>query len=44
MTFNRKDYGMNGGIPFVRISDRVDVGIDLKVKSRELARPLTLSQ
>ena len=32
MTFNRKDYGMNGGIPFVRISDRVDVAIDRKVR------------
>jgi polyisoprenoid-binding protein YceI len=32
MTFNRKDYGMNGGIPFVRISDHVDVTIDLKAK------------
>lgn len=32
MVFNRKDYGMNGGIPFVRISDHVDVAIDLKVR------------
>lgn len=32
MSFNRKDYGMNGGIPFVRISDRVEVAVDLKVK------------
>ena len=32
MSFNRKDYGMNGGIPFVRISDHVEVAIDLKVK------------
>jgi polyisoprenoid-binding protein YceI len=32
MTFNRKDYGMNGGIPFVRISDHVDVTLDLKVR------------
>jgi polyisoprenoid-binding protein YceI len=41
MTFNRKDYGMNGGIPFVRISDHVDVAIDLKVK-RISGPPLTL--
>ena len=32
MTFNRKDYGMNGGIPFVQIGDHVDVTIHLKVK------------
>ena len=31
MSFNRKDYGMNGGIPLVRISDHVDVTVDLKV-------------
>ena len=43
MSFNRKDYGMNGGIPFVRISDHVDVAIDLKV-NRVSGPPLTLSQ
>jgi polyisoprenoid-binding protein YceI len=32
MTFNRKDHGMNGGIPFVSIGDHVDVTIDMKVK------------
>jgi polyisoprenoid-binding protein YceI len=32
MTFNRKDYGMNGGIPFVQIGDHVDVTLNLKVK------------
>jgi polyisoprenoid-binding protein YceI len=32
MTFNRKDYGMKGGIPFVSIGDHVDVTIDMKVK------------
>jgi len=41
MTFNRKDYGMNGGIPFVRISDHVDVAIDLKV-NRVGGPPLAL--
>ena len=25
MVFNRKDYGMNKGIPFIKIADRVDV-------------------
>jgi polyisoprenoid-binding protein YceI len=32
MSFNRKDYGMNGGVPLVRIGDHVDVTVDLKVK------------
>jgi polyisoprenoid-binding protein YceI len=32
MAFDRKDYGMNKGIPLVKIADRVEVMIDLKVK------------
>ena len=32
MTFNRKDFGMNKGIPFVKISDHVDVSVNLKVR------------
>jgi polyisoprenoid-binding protein YceI len=32
MAFNRKDYGVNGDIPFVRIADRVEVSVDLTVK------------
>ena len=32
MAFDRKDYGMNSGIPFIRIADRVEVTVDLKVK------------
>jgi len=32
MEFNRKDYGVNGSIPLVRIADRVQVKVDLKVK------------
>jgi polyisoprenoid-binding protein YceI len=32
MTFDRKDYGMNKGIPLVKIADRVEVMVDLKVK------------
>ena len=31
MAFNRKDYGINGQIPLVRIADEVDVTMDLKV-------------
>jgi polyisoprenoid-binding protein YceI len=29
LVFNRKDYGMNKGIPFVRIADHVDVNFHL---------------
>lgn len=32
MAFDRKDYGMNKGIPFVTIADRVEVVVDLKGK------------
>jgi polyisoprenoid-binding protein YceI len=32
MAFDRKDYGMNGSIPFVTIADRVEVDLNLKVK------------
>jgi polyisoprenoid-binding protein YceI len=32
MAFDRKDYGMNGGIPFIRIPNRVEVTVDLKGK------------
>jgi len=30
MAFNRKDYGMTKGIPFVKIADRVEVSVNLK--------------
>ena len=32
MAFDRKDYGMNKGIPFIKIADRVEVTVDLKGK------------
>jgi polyisoprenoid-binding protein YceI len=32
MAFDRKDYGMTKGIPFVTIADRVEVTVDLKGK------------
>jgi polyisoprenoid-binding protein YceI len=32
MVFNRKDYGMNKGIPFIKIADHVDVSFHLKAK------------
>jgi polyisoprenoid-binding protein YceI len=32
MAFDRKDYGMNSGIPFIKIADRVEVNVALKAK------------
>jgi len=29
MAFDRKEYGMNSGIPFIRIADRVEVDVNL---------------
>jgi hypothetical protein len=43
MAFDRRDFGMNGGIPFVRIADRVEVTIDLKAK-RVSGAPLVYKQ
>ena len=31
MAFDRKDYGMNSGIPFIKIADRVEVDVALLV-------------
>jgi polyisoprenoid-binding protein YceI len=43
MVFNRKDYGMNKGIPFIRIADHVDVNFHLKEK-RVSGPPLAFKQ
>ena len=43
MVFDRKDYGMNKGIPFVKIGDSVDVTVDLKGK-RVSGPPLVFKQ
>ena len=32
MAFDRKQYGMNSGIPFIKIADRVAVNVDLTAK------------
>jgi polyisoprenoid-binding protein YceI len=32
MVFNRKEYGMNKGIPFISIADHVEINIHLKTK------------
>jgi len=43
MAFDRKDYGMNSGIPFIKIADRVEVNVDLKAK-RIGGPPVVLKQ
>jgi polyisoprenoid-binding protein YceI len=43
MAFDRKEFGMNSGIPFIKVADRVEVTVDLKVK-RTSGPPLTLKQ
>jgi polyisoprenoid-binding protein YceI len=44
MAFDRKDYGMNSGIPFIKIADRVEVIVDLKgTESADLRLPLSKS-
>ncbi len=43
MAFDRKDYGMNSGIPFIKVADRVEVTVDLTVK-RVSGPPLVLKQ
>jgi polyisoprenoid-binding protein YceI len=39
--FDRKDYGMNSGIPFIKIANRVEVNVDLK-GNRVSGPPLVL--
>jgi len=41
MAFDRKDYEMNSGIPFVKIADRVEVTVNLKAQ-RISGPPVTL--
>jgi polyisoprenoid-binding protein YceI len=43
MAFDRKEFGMNSGIPFIRIADRVEVSVDLKGK-RVSGPPLVFKQ
>jgi polyisoprenoid-binding protein YceI len=43
MAFDRKDYGMNSGIPFIKIADRVEVDVDLKIR-RVSGAPLVFKQ
>jgi polyisoprenoid-binding protein YceI len=43
MAFDRKDYGMNSGIPFIKIADRVEVTVDMIVK-RVSGPPIALKK
>ena len=43
MAFDRKEFGMNSGIPFIRIADRVEVTVDFKAK-RVSGPPLLFKQ
>ena len=43
MAFDRKDYGMNSGIPFIKVADRVEVTVDIHAK-RVSGPPLTLQK
>jgi polyisoprenoid-binding protein YceI len=43
MAFDRRDYGMNSGIPFIKIADRVEVSVDLAI-NRVSGPPLVFKQ
>jgi hypothetical protein len=43
MAFDRKEYGMNSGIPFIKIADRVEVDIDFHGK-RVSGPPIVFKQ
>jgi polyisoprenoid-binding protein YceI len=43
MAFDRKQYGMNSGIPFIKIADRVEVTVDLKA-ARVSGPPVALKK
>ena len=43
MAFDRKQYGMNSGIPFIKIADRVEVTVNLTGK-RVSGPPVTFKQ
>jgi hypothetical protein len=43
MAFDRQQYGMNGGIPFIKIANRVEVTVNLNA-TRISGPPVTLMQ
>lgn len=40
MAFDRREYGMTHGIPFIKIADRVEVNVDLKIRRMKGPRPI----
>ena len=40
MVFDRKQYGMTHNIPLVRIADRVEVGVDIRIRRTAGPRPI----
>jgi polyisoprenoid-binding protein YceI len=40
MVFDRKQYGMTHSIPLIKIADRVDVGVDMKIHRTSGPRPI----
>ncbi len=40
MVFDRRQYGMTHGIPLIKIADRVEVGVDLKIHRTSGPRPI----
>jgi polyisoprenoid-binding protein YceI len=43
MAFDRKEFGMNSGIPFIKIADRVEVNVDIFAK-RVSGPPISLKK
>ena len=43
MAFDRKEFGMNSGIPFIKIADRIEVTVNLQAK-RVSGPPLVFKQ
>jgi hypothetical protein len=41
MAFDRKDYGMNSNVPFIKIANRVEVNVGLKWKRVSGAPPVS---
>ena len=43
MGFDRKDYGINKGLPFIKIADRVEVNVNL-IANQVSGPPLVYTQ
>jgi polyisoprenoid-binding protein YceI len=44
MVFDRRQYGMTHGIPLIKIADRVEVNVDLKIRRTSGPRPIQTKQ